>query len=129
MSGVDLRYPPSPLTELTLADLRRRRSMKWREYPDDVLPLWVAEMDTPLAPPIHHVLAAAIELGDTGYVDKGSLAEAYCEFALGRFGWVVDPAQCAVVPDVMTVIVAALDRVTERGAGVVVMTPVYPPFF
>ena len=73
--GVDLRYPPSPLTELTLADLRRRRSEKWKVYPEDVLPLFVAEMDVPLAPPVRDALTAAIELGDTGYIDNGELRE------------------------------------------------------
>ncbi len=38
-----------PLRELTLEDLRRRTSIKWREYDPDVLPLWVAEMDVRLA--------------------------------------------------------------------------------
>lgn len=35
----------NPLEALTLDQLSRRRSMKWRQYPEDVLPLWVAEMD------------------------------------------------------------------------------------
>ena len=126
---MDLRYPPSPLTELAIADLRRRRSSKWREYPDDVLPLWVAEMDTPLAPPVREALLTAIELGDAGYVDKGELREAYCEFALARFGWVLEPRLCSVVPDVMTGVTAVLAQVTSPGDGVVIMTPVYPPFF
>ncbi|WP_436969382.1 hypothetical protein [Actinacidiphila glaucinigra] len=40
-----------PLRRLTLGQLRRRTSMKWRTHPEDVLPLWVAEMDVPLAAP------------------------------------------------------------------------------
>jgi cystathionine beta-lyase len=43
---------PNPLRALTLDELRRRTSMKWRTYPEDVLPLWVAEMDVPLAEPV-----------------------------------------------------------------------------
>ena len=35
-----------------LERLRTRTSEKWRAYPDDVLPLFVAEMDYPLAEPI-----------------------------------------------------------------------------
>jgi cystathionine beta-lyase len=129
---VDLSYPPSPLTELSIAELRRRRSFKWREYPEDVLPLWVAEMDTPLAPPVHGALSEALALGDTGYVRPGQpndLAEAFCEFALARFGWVVEPSACVVVPDVMIGVEAALELATERGDGVVVNPPVYHPFF
>jgi bifunctional pyridoxal-dependent enzyme with beta-cystathionase and maltose regulon repressor activities len=39
----------------------------WRAYPADVLPLWVAEMDVSLAPPVAAALHAAIDAGDTGY--------------------------------------------------------------
>ena len=119
----------SPLTELTLDDLRRRRSAKWREYPDDVLPLWLAEMDTPLAPPIRQALAEAVEMGDTGYAAPGDLRAAFSEFARSRFGWAVDPAWVTVIPDVMTGVGALLDLVTAPGDGVVITTPVYPPFF
>ena len=37
----------------------RRRSVKWRMYPDDVLPAWVAEMDFPLAPAVKRGAAPA----------------------------------------------------------------------
>jgi cystathionine beta-lyase len=119
----------SPLTELTLADLRRRRSLKWREYPEDVLPLWLAEMDTPLAPPIRQALAEAVEIGDTGYAAPGDLRAAFSDFARSRFGWAADPSSTTVIPDVMTGIGALLDLVTAPGDGVVITTPVYPPFF
>ena len=39
----------NPLTALRLEQLRTRTSAKWRVHPPDVLPLWVAEMDVPLA--------------------------------------------------------------------------------
>jgi hypothetical protein len=51
-----------------LSLLRTRTSMKWRSYPDDVLPMFVAEMDFPLAEPIAEALIAAVRRSDTGYV-------------------------------------------------------------
>ncbi|MFE6477410.1 beta C-S lyase family protein [Streptomyces rochei] len=54
---------PNPLRALTLEQLRRRTSMKWRTYPADVLPLWVAEMDVPLAAPVVRAVTEAVELG------------------------------------------------------------------
>ncbi len=119
----------SLLSELTLADLRRRRSAKWREYPEDVLPLWIAEMDTPLAPPIRQALAEAVELGDTGYAAPDDLRAAFSDFVRSRFGWAVDPSSTTVIPDVMTGVNVLLDQVTAPGDGVVITTPVYPPFF
>src|SRR6185437_13050306 len=108
---------------------RRRRSIKWREYPEDVLPLWIAEMDTPLAPAIREALAEAVELGDTGYAAPDDLCAAFSDFARSRFGWAVDASAATVIPDVMAGVAALLDQFTAPGDGVVITTPVYPPFF
>src|SRR5688500_12476795 len=118
----------NPLTELDLVTLRRRRSMKWRRYPEDVLPLWVAEMDTPLAPPVVDALSQAVWLGDTGYADVGRLAEVFAGFAYERFGWWPDPAQCTLVGDVAQGIVEVLGVVTEPGDVVLIGGPTYSPF-
>nr|MDQ4007034.1 aspartate aminotransferase [Actinomycetota bacterium] len=48
--------PPVPLPVDDLAELRRRRSAKWRTYAEDVLPLPVAEMDFALAPAVRGAL-------------------------------------------------------------------------
>jgi cystathionine beta-lyase len=117
------------LTAFTLDGLRRRRSQKWLTYPPDVLPLWVAEMDTPLADPVRLALHDAVERGDTGYPMPGRLPEAYAEFATRRFGWHPPASAMILVPDVMQGIVAVLEAVTERGSAVVINPPVYPPFF
>ena len=115
--------------DLDLAGLRARRSAKWRVYPPDVLPAWVAEMDFPLAEPVAAALRAAIDRDDTGYRWDGDLPEAFAADALHRFGWRVDPAVVRTAGDVLTSIAAVLRVVTEPGDGVVVNPPVYPPFF
>jgi cysteine-S-conjugate beta-lyase len=61
-----LNLPPA-LTDLSLARLRERRSAKWSQYPDGVLPAWVAEMDFPLAEPVKQALREAVENDDCGY--------------------------------------------------------------
>ena len=119
----------NPLTALTLAELRERRSIKWRKFDPDVLPLFVAEMDTPLAEPIAEALAAAVARGDTGYAHPGRLPEAFAAFAARRYGWTPDPARMLVMPDVMRAVAEILAVTSEPGDGVVVNTPVYPPFF
>lgn len=118
------------VTALPLAELRERSSEKWREYPDDVLPLFVAETDFPLAPEITKALQRALDTGDTGYVaSRSPLAETYAAFARRRFGWEVDPARVRTTADVSMGIVEVLRRVTQPGERVVVMPPIYPPFF
>ena len=119
----------NPLTELSVEELRHRRSIKWRQYEPDVLPLWIAEMDTPLAEPIRAALAAAVARGDTGYAHPGRLREAFAAFCARRYGWSPDPAQMIVVPDVVRGLGEVLRVVSAPGDGVVINTPAYPPFF
>jgi cystathionine beta-lyase len=119
----------NPLTTLSLPELRRRTSMKWRRFPPDVLPLWVAEMDVPLAEPVARALVDAVALGDTGYPAGTGYAEALAGFAADRWGWTVDIGHTAIVPDVMMGIVEVLKLVTGTGDAVVVNPPVYPPFY
>ncbi len=120
----------NPLRRLTLEQLRRRTSMKWRTYPQDVLPLWVAEMDVPLAEPVVRAVRDAVELGDTGYPSGTAYAEALAAFAGERWGWDGLAVQrTAIVPDVMLGIVEMLKLVSGQGDPVVVNSPVYPPFY
>ena len=119
-----------PLKALPIEQLRERSSTKWRTYPPEVLPLFVAETDFALAPAITAVLARAVELGDTGYTppDPG-IRDAYVQFARRRFGWDVDPRGLRTTGDVVMGIVELLRRSIEPGDRVIVTPPVYPPFY
>ncbi|MBO0979209.1 MalY/PatB family protein [Microbacterium sp. SD291] len=118
------------VTALTLDELRKRSSEKWREYPADVLPLFVAETDFPLAPAVKAALQRAIDIGDTGYIaSRTPLGESYAAFAERRFGWRPDPARMRTTADVSMGIVEILRRVTQPGERVIVTPPVYPPFY
>ncbi len=120
----------NPLEQLTLQQLRLRTSMKWRAHPDDVLPLWVAEMDVKLAPTVAQALRRAIDMGDTGYPCGTAFAEAVAEFASQRWQWHnLEVGRTAIVPDVMLGVVETLRLVTDRGDAVVVNPPVYAPFY
>jgi cystathionine beta-lyase len=118
-----------PFDSLRLDDLRRRRSEKWRRYSSDVLPLWVAEMDFPLAEPIRTALEEMVARGDTGYPTRMGLPEAFAGFARERFELEVDPGRVWPVLDIMRGVFLALQLFTEPGDGVVIDPPVYPPFF
>ncbi|EFL36811.1 transferase [Streptomyces viridochromogenes DSM 40736] len=121
---------PNPLQALTLDRLRRRTSMKWRTYPADVLPVWVAEMDVPLAEPVVRAVTDALGLGDTGYPAGTAYAEALAAFAEKRWDWDgLAVERTAIVPDVMLGVVEMLKLVTGSGHAVVVNSPVYPPFY
>lgn len=114
-----------------LESLRRRRSEKWTEFPRDVLPSHLAEMDFRLAPPIEEVLVAAVQEGDVGYAPARvtALADAFAGFAERHWGWAPDPSAVRAVPDVMVGVAELLRVLTPGDAGVVINPPVYPPFY
>jgi cystathionine beta-lyase len=112
----------------SLPALRQRKSFKWRAHPGDVLPAFVAEMDFDLAEPVVRAVTDALAINDCGYADRGQLGEAYGSFAAERFGWAPHPDLVYPIPDVMTGLAEVVGALTEPGAGIVINTPVYPPF-
>lgn len=119
----------TPLEALPLETLRRRSSTKRRSYSAEVIPMFVAETDFALAPPITAALTEAVAIGDTGYTppDPG-LRDAFTGFAARRLQWTVDPARVRWTGDVMMGVVELLRATTEPGDRVVTTPPVYPPF-
>jgi cysteine-S-conjugate beta-lyase len=125
-----VREDPGELRADPLHELRQRSSSKWRTYPRDVLPLTVAEMDYPLAIPIATALREAIDRSDTGYATaRSGLGDALAGFADRRWGWQIDPSGVTAVTDVGAGVVELLRALADPGAGVVINSPVYPPFF
>lgn len=118
-----------PSERVTAQWTSERTSAKWRTHPDDVLPLWIAEMDYPLAPPVAEVLHAAIDRSDTGYRWLGDLAHELAGFARRRLGWDLDPSRVLAVGDVLVGMSETIRRMTGAGGSVIITPPVYPPFF
>ena len=115
---------------LTEADLRARTSMKWRTYPADVLPLWVAEMDVDVHLAVVDAVAIALRTGDTGYPFGTEYAEAFAAMATQRWGWTPDPqTEIRRSGDVMNAILQLILGATRDGDAIVLNPPVYPPFW
>ncbi len=131
MSGAVVRPRVGRVTifdTVPLDQLRRRTSEKWRAYPPDVLPLFVAEMDVPQPEPVIRAVHDAVRTGDTGYPHGRAFAQVLADFARERWGWEIDAAACRLASDVMVGVVEALRLVTDLGDAVVINPPVYPPF-
>lgn len=126
-----LRNPPVDLDAVDAASRRPSRGEKWATYPEDVLPAWVADMDFPVAEPIRRVLRAAVDRSDLGYpihpapTDVPEIVAARMQ---SRFGWRPDPRNVEVLADVVQGMYVALQQFSEPGDGVIVQTPIYPPF-
>ncbi|MBY5164383.1 MalY/PatB family protein [Salsipaludibacter albus] len=123
--------PPRTTSPFTASlDGPRRHTLKWTAHPDDVLPLWVAEMDVTPAPPVVEAVTQAMERGATGYPAAGDdYPRALAAFAAERWGWSFDPSRARLVADVMQGSMHVLDLLTAPGDAVVVTPPVYGPFF
>lgn len=114
----------------SLAELRQRKSTKWREYDVDVVPLPVAEMDYPIAEPVIRAVTSMMNRSDTGYLGKfPELGQAFAGFALRRWSWKVDPESVRITTDVGVAMVEILRVLGKPGDGIVVMPPVYPSFY
>ena len=117
--------------EIDLAALWARPGAKWSRYGPDVLPLWVADMDLPVAAPVRAALERVLDAGDLGYPDwigGNPLAEVFAGRMQTRFGWAVDVERVVTLTDVVQGIEVMVHLMTEPGDGVLVQTPVYPPF-
>ena len=120
------------LQALTPDRLRARRTLKWATQPDDVLAMWVAEMDYPTAPAITAALHRAVDAETFGYpleAAESGLADVLVTELGRRHGWQIQPDDVFLVADVMRGMTLALDAFSGRGEPVVITTPVYMPFF
>ena len=114
------------LSALPLAQLQKRKSAKWREFPSDVLPLPVAEMDFEIAKPIRDALGEMLKGSDTGYLGKiPELGINLAKFAKGRWGWEIDPEQVFIATDVGVGMVEMARTVVNPGDLIMINSPVY----
>ncbi|HUW86761.1 MAG TPA: aminotransferase class I/II-fold pyridoxal phosphate-dependent enzyme [Candidatus Paceibacterota bacterium] len=123
MTSLEVRAP-------SLEELRTHRSEKWREYPRDVLPLPVAEMDFPIAAPIRDLLLDMVSHSDLGYLGPiPELPISFVKFAQKRWDWSADVDQFHLATDVGVAVVEVLRLITTPGDTVVVNSPVYHNFY
>ncbi|WP_069384548.1 MalY/PatB family protein [Halomonas caseinilytica] len=104
-------------------------SQKWHRFGDDVLPLWVADMDFRSPPAVTEALRARVDHGVYGYgLVPDSLHEALCEWSAEHYGWPIEPDWQLWLPGVVPALHMASLALTEPGDGVLTVTPIYPPF-
>src|SRR6266849_5404934 len=116
---------------LGVEELRARTSGKWRMYPSDVLPAFVADMDFKVAPAVQAALTHLTDAHDYGYgqlTDASALFEAFSTWMARRHNWRPDPTLTHANADVVQGLVAAIVAFSEPGDGIIVQTPAYPPF-
>ncbi len=109
-------------------DRRCTESVKWNLYDEDVLPMWVADMDFASPPPVIEALRERVSHGVFGYPNAPEeLIEVVVERLQTRYNWQVDPSWIMFLPGCVTGFNLFARAITKPGDGVLVQTPVYGP--
>jgi cystathionine beta-lyase len=102
---------------------------KWTFYPGDVLPLWVADMDFPIAPQIADVLQKQIQHGVLGYeLPSKSLREIIARRMMKLYRWEVDPESIVYTAGVNNGYNIAVRILCSAKKGYLIQPPVYNEF-
>jgi cysteine-S-conjugate beta-lyase len=102
---------------------------KWTLYPGDVLPLWVADMDFPAAPPITMALQKQIQHGVLGYeLPNPLLRKSIAERMRKLYRWDVDPESIVYTAGVNNGYNIAARLLCSSKKGYLIQTPVYNEF-
>ncbi len=113
-----------------IIDRRNSDSIKWNHYDPEVLPMWVADMEFAAPPPVLDALRARVEHGVFGYALKSeALVDEICNWVYKRFHWQVSPPEIVLLPGVITGFNLACHAFADRGEGILLQTPVYPPIW
>lgn len=97
---------------------------------DDVIPLWVADMDFATAPAVTEALLARAAHPVLGYsLFPESLYQSMIDWFARRHGWQIERDWIVMAPGVVPSMHAAALAFAAEGEGVIIQPPVYPPFF
>ncbi len=112
-------------------DRRIDGDIKYRPVPgiDDVIPMWIADMDFEVPPAVKEALHAAVQHGIFGYTETDSEYDTVIvEWYKRRMNWEIRPEWIFKTFSVMFSIAAAISALTEPDDGVLICQPVYHPF-
>lgn len=102
---------------------------KRREMPEDVLPLWVADMDFKTSSYVEDALAERARHGIFGYSESQTpYFEIVRDWMKRHHDWEVKEPWLIKTPGVVFALAMAVKAYTEPGDGVLIQSPVYYPF-
>ncbi|MGN1155908.1 MAG: MalY/PatB family protein [Agathobacter sp.] len=102
---------------------------KERNMPEDLIPLWVADMDFKVSSYIQEALQKQAEHGIFGYSEAGEeYFEAVRNWMQRRHQWQVERNWLVKTPGIVFALAMAVKAFTREGDGVLIQQPVYYPF-
>lgn len=120
-----------PFDALTAERLRQKACLKWTRYPEEVLPLWVADMDFPIAPAITAAIAEHLTSDNFGYPPEAGLpglAEALIARLAARYRWQLASEQLLPLSGIVPGLFLGVEALSSVGEEVLLPTPIYGPF-
>lgn len=118
-----------------LYDRKNTRSVKWDMLQamfqsEDVLPMWVADMDFKAPEAVNEALIKRAQHGIYGYtiIDE-TVSGSIVNWLEKRHNWKIDPVWLSYSNGVVTSLHIAVQAFTEPQDKILIQTPVYPPFY
>ena len=118
----------------TVVERRDTYSLKYdfakrRNMPEDLLPLWVADMDFKVSSYIQEAIQKQTEHGIFGYSEvQEEYFEVVRKWMKRHYDWKVDSKWLIKTPGIVYALAMAVQAFTEEGDGVLIQQPVYYPF-
>ncbi len=105
-------------------------SAKWGKYPQEVLPLWVADMDFVTSQMVIDALQQKVKHGIFGYIHPAAeLRRVIQERIKNLYRWQIGEEELVFLPGLVNGLNLSIQAFTFQGEGVLVQPPVYPHFF
>jgi cystathionine beta-lyase len=96
---------------------------------NDLIPLWVADMDYAVADVVQTAISRRLSHPIFGYnFPKDEFAISLRDWMQKRFHWDTGEHKAISVPSLMTALAISILSLTKEGDGILIQTPVYPPF-
>lgn len=118
-----------------ICDRKNSNCIKWDfvQYifgHDDVIPMWVADMDFPVAPPIVEALKRRAEHEFYGYTAAGAeIIQSVVDRIWNKYAWKIKPEWIVFTPGVVPALNVAVRTLAHPGDEIILQEPVYYPFF
>lgn len=110
-------------------DRKNHNSIKWTRYPEEVLPMWVADMDFEVAQPIQDAIQNFMDTKIYGYaMPPEELYEVIIKRFKDLYDWEVKREWIVLHPSVVSSIFVTCRMISLQPYSVMTSVPVYYPF-
>jgi cystathionine beta-lyase len=123
-----------PFDAISMETLKARQCNKWTRYGEDVLPLWVADMDFPTSDKIVAAMQARADSSNLGYPMGGytgagepGVAEAIIKRQAG-YHWQLEEEDIWLINGIVPGLFLGAMAFASPGEEIIMQTPIYPPF-